>query len=68
MAIYVIYDIPNEYIHTFESQEASEIHMEGYTYNIFYTRILNTSSDLTEDLFVDTAINLGLGRFYNDTP
>jgi len=70
MAIHVIYGTPDEYIHTFEGQEAraSEINMEGYTYNIFYTRILGTSSDLTEDLLVDTAINLGLGRFYNDTP
>ena len=69
MAIHIIYGIPDEYIHTFEGQEASEseINMEGYTYNIFYTRILGTSSNLTEDLLVDTAINLGLGRFYNDT-
>ena len=69
MAIHVIYGTPDEYIHTFEGQEAraSEINMEGYTYNIFYTWILGTSSDLTEDLLVDTAINLGLGRFYNDT-
>ena len=70
MAIHVIYGTPDEYIHTFEGQEAraSEINMEGYTYNIFYTRILGTSSDLTENLLVDTAINLGLGCFYNDTP
>ena len=67
MAIHIIYGTPDEYIHTFEGQKASEIYMEGYTYNIFYTRILGTSSDLTEDLLVDTAINLGLGRFYNDT-
>ena len=68
MAINVVYGTPDEYIHTVEGQEAGEIYMVGYTYNIFYSRVLGTSSDLTEDLIVDTAINLGLGRFYNDTP